>query len=45
MEVIFERLLIELAAFAVQLAIMRFISWLNERSPSAGTRDARAVAA
>lgn len=34
MELFLERLLLELAAIAVQLAILRVIHWLKNRTPS-----------
>jgi hypothetical protein len=45
MEVILERLLLELAAFAVQLAIIRLVNWLRERSLSPATPVSQAAAA
>ena len=34
MEIIFERLLLELALVAAQFAIMRIVNWILEQSPS-----------
>jgi hypothetical protein len=45
MEIFLERLLLELAAIAVQLAIIRLINWLRERSEPSGTPADVAVAA
>ncbi len=45
MEIFLERLLLELAAIAVQLALIRLISWLRQRSESSGTPADIAVAA
>jgi hypothetical protein len=44
-EVFLERLLLELLAVAVQLAVMRIIAWLQKRSPSPSTTADLAVAA
>jgi hypothetical protein len=43
MEVFLERLLLELVVIAVQLAIMRFVSWLRARS--LGFEPERSIAA
>jgi hypothetical protein len=45
MEVIVERLLIELAVFAAQFAILRIVNWLRERSSSPVGHAAQTVAA
>jgi hypothetical protein len=45
MEVFLEWLLLELAAVALQLAILRIISWVRARSLSSGTPTAMAAAA
>jgi hypothetical protein len=44
METFLERLLLEVAALAVQLAIMRIVAWVRDRS-SPATTSARIVAA
>jgi hypothetical protein len=44
-EVFLERLLIELLAVAVQLAFMRMLAWLRERSQTSSTGADFAVAA
>ncbi len=38
MEVFLERLLLELAAIAIQLAIIKFIGWLGQRRPSSDSQ-------
>lgn len=45
MEVIVERLLVELVAIAVQLAIMRLVSYLRSRSSPVDTVRSVAAAA
>ena len=45
MEVFLEWLLVELAAVALQMAILRIISWVRGRSPSSGAPSTMAVAA
>ncbi|HEY4947478.1 MAG TPA: hypothetical protein VII19_06225 [Acidimicrobiales bacterium] len=45
MEVILERLFLELAVFAAQFAILRIVNWLRERSPSPVGHVTQAVAA
>jgi len=45
MEIFLERLLLELAAVAVQLAILRIVAWLRERSRGSGTSADLAVVA
>jgi hypothetical protein len=37
MEIFLERLLLEVAAIAVQLAIMRIVAWVRDRSSPATT--------
>jgi hypothetical protein len=44
-EIFVERLLIELVAIGVQLAIMRLIAWLQERSSAEATDRSFAQAA
>jgi hypothetical protein len=44
-EVFLERLLLELLAVAVQLAVMRIVAWLRERSQTPGTAADFAAAA
>ena len=45
MEVFLERLLIELLAVAAQLAVMRILAWLRERSQTPSTAASTTVAA
>jgi hypothetical protein len=45
MEVILERLLLDLAVFAVQLAIRRLLSWLHQRTPTPAAPPNLSVAA
>jgi len=45
MEIFLERLLLELAAIAVQLAVMGIIRWLRDRSLSPDTPAELSVAA
>ena len=45
MEVFLQRLLLELAAIALQVAIMRLLSWIRTRSAEADTTEGIALAA
>jgi hypothetical protein len=45
MEIFLQRLLIELAAIALQLAIMRLVSWMRERSTEANATEGIVLAA
>ncbi|GEM_PF-3118295 len=45
MEIIFERLLLELALVAAQFAIMRIVNWIREQSQSPAGAATQAAAA
>jgi hypothetical protein len=45
MEIFLQRLLIELAAIALQLAIMRLFSWMRGRSTEANSTEGTVLAA
>ncbi len=44
MEVLLQRLLLELAAIALQVAIMRLVNWIRTSSPKANATERTALA-
>ena len=45
MEIFLQRLLIELAAIALQLALMRLVSWIRDRASEANSTEGPVLAA